>query len=257
MRRGRCPYTHSLVCPRRDKGHTRNYSSRAMGLLWCLCRDFRCDFIGLDKPRLPSMGFWRCVRATNVAGHRPAVALQFRGPRKEFWSDRRPLWIQWWRVLSRSQVEKLPGTDVGERDGHGVLWSRHHAVLHWALYLRLAYHTIVFQPLSPIDKCPRNHFFVAWNFVAVAPSGGEVTFISSTVLGEPTVWTLREFRGNAPETQPWGVIIEAALDEHDTRSGPRNTNGLRSVTVNLTSQTYAAFNYRLSNNAQSYFRYPK
>jgi hypothetical protein len=113
--------------------------------------------------------------------------------------------------------------------------------------LRLAYHTIVFQPLSPIDKCPRNHFFVAGNFVAVAPSGGEVTFISSAVLGEPTVWTLREFRENAPETQPWGVIIEAALDEHDTRSGPRN----------LTSQTYAAFNYRLSNNAQSYFRYPK
>ncbi|WKT54342.1 hypothetical protein QSH57_004926 [Fusarium oxysporum f. sp. vasinfectum] len=113
------------------------------------------------------------------------------------------------------------------------------------------------MPLSPIDKCPRNHFFVAWNFVAVAPSGGEVTFISSAVLGEPTVWTLHEFRENTPETQPWGVIIEAALDEHNTRSRPRNTNGLRSVTVNLTSQTYPTFNHRLSNNAQSYFRYPK
>jgi hypothetical protein len=65
------------------------------------------------------------------------------------------------------------------------------------------------------------------------------------------VWTLREFRENAPETQPCKVLIEAALNELDTQSRPRNTNGLKSVTVALTSQTYAAFNYRLSNNVYS------
>ncbi|OBS16156.1 hypothetical protein FPOA_13147 [Fusarium poae] len=27
------------------------------GSLWCSCSDFRCDFVGLDELRLPSMGF--------------------------------------------------------------------------------------------------------------------------------------------------------------------------------------------------------